>query len=296
MLKNIEKSLLFYYSFLSVFIVLSVFFTVRVKMAEFDLQRLCRNVIHSNGVSIESLPKILQKDFQYECCCSNNLLSSYRNDHLECAKAYNLSKRAIQKSSILRLSLIDGKIDWLEWSRENGALWTFRVKLKLYDCEDVLCLEYAAANGAYDTHEDYSDFEEDSTDDEESDDEESDDEESDDEESEDEESDSSSSPSYYRGSYRREEYSDDYSTDSDADSSLSWFTESEDDESDAVLDTDEEWSDDDKDDVNKLINVIRSKLPETNEKEREDELKIVKVCVEYFDTKESLVKYLKKIM
>jgi hypothetical protein len=264
-------------------------------MAEFDLQRLCRNVIHSNGVSIESLPKILQKDFQYECCCSNNLRSAYRNDHLECAKAYNLSKRAIQKSFISRLSVIDGKIEWLEWSRENGALWTWRVKSKLYECEHVLCLEYAAANGAYETHEDYSDFEEDSTD-EESDDEESDDEESDDEESDDEDSDSSSSPSYYRGSYRREVYSDDYSTDSDADSSLSWFTESEDDELDAVLDTDEEWSDDDDDDVNELIESVRSKLPEANEKEIENELKIVKVCVEYFDTKESLFKYLKDIM
>jgi hypothetical protein len=234
-------------------------------MTEFDLQRLCRNVIHSNGVSIESLPKILQKDFQYECCCSNNLLSSYRNDHLECAKAYNLSKRAIHVSPILRLSLIDGKIDWLEWSRENGALWTRRVKPTLDACEDCQCLEYAAANGAYDTDEEYSNYEEDSTD----------------EESEEEES--------------EEEESYDSSSDSDVDS-LSWFTESEDDESDAVLDTDEEWSDDDKDDVNKFINVVRSKLPEVNEKEREDELKIVKVCVEYFDTKESLFKYLKKIM
>jgi len=44
------------------------------------------------------------------------------------------------------------------------------------------------------------------------------------------------------------------------------------------------------------IKSIRSKLPEANENEREDELKIVKVCVEYFDTKESLFKYLKKIM
>jgi CBS-domain-containing membrane protein len=77
---------------------------------------------------------------------------------------------------------------------------------------------------------------------------------------------------------------------------LSWFTESDDDESDAVLDTDEEWSDVDKDDVDKLINVIRSKLPEVDENEREDELKIVKVCVEYFDTKENLFKYLKEIM
>jgi hypothetical protein len=235
-------------------------------MDAFDLQRLCRNVIHSNDVSIKSLPKMLQKDFQYECCCSNNLLSAYQNDHLECAKAYNLSKRAIHVSPILRLSLIDGKIDWLEWSRENGALWTRRAKLKLDACEYVQCLEYAAANGAYDTDEEYSNYEEDSTD-----------EESDDEESDD------------------EEYSDDYSSDSDEDS-LSWFTESEDDESDAVLDTDEEWSDDDKDDVNKLINVIRSKLPEVDEKEREDELEIVKVCVEYFDTKENLFKYLKDIM
>jgi hypothetical protein len=244
-----------------VFLLLSVFFTVRVKMAEFDLQRLCRNVIHSNGVSIESLPKVLQKDFEYECCCSNNLLLSYQNDHLECAKAYNLSKRAILESSILRLSLIDGKIDWLEWSRENGALWTRRVKPKLYDCKDVLCLEYAAANGAYDTDEEYSDYEEDSSDED--------------------------PDSYYLDSSDEEESDED---------SLSWFTESDDDESDAVLDTDEEWSDVDKDDVNKLINVIRSKLPEVNEKEREDELKIVKVCVEYFDTKESLVKYFKKIM
>jgi hypothetical protein len=85
------------------------------------------------------------------------------------------------------------------------------------------------------------------------------------------------------------------SEDSDEDS-LSWFTESDDDESDAVLDEEDEWSEDDKDDVNKLINVIRSKLPEVNEKERENELEIVKVCVEYFDTKESLFNYLKEIM
>jgi len=219
-------------------------------MAAFDLQRLCRNVIHSISVSIQSLPKVLQNYFQYECCCSNNLSLAWDNDHLKCAKAANPSKRMIRENFILAHAVRDGKIEWLKWSRENGDLWSFEAQLMLDDCTDPECLEYARQNGGYEAPED-----------------------SDDDSSEESEE----------------------SEESDEDS-LSWFTESDDDESDAVLDTDEEWSDDDKDDVDKLINVIRSKLPEVDENEREDELKIVKVCVEYFDTKESLFKYLKKIM
>jgi hypothetical protein len=113
-----------------------------------DLKRLCRNVIHSNDVSIESLPKILQKDFQYECCCSNNLFSAYKNDHLECAKASNPSKRAV--CSILRLSLTDGNVEWFKWSRENGALWTHSAICKYDENLDPECLQYARENGCGD--------------------------------------------------------------------------------------------------------------------------------------------------
>jgi len=234
-------------------------------MAEFDLQRLCRNVIHSNDVSIESLPKILQKDFQYECCYSDNLRSAYQNNHLECAKAYNLSKRDIQESSILRLSLIDGKIDWLKWSRENGALWTRHVKPTLDDCEDILCLEYAAANGAYDTDEEYSDYEEDSSD----------------------------------------EDPDSYYLDSSDEELRYWHTgESNDEESneelEEVLDVDEQCSYNDdasyedvsyEDDNNKIIQFVRSKLPEASDEEIEENVRIVKEGIKFFDITDDVFKW-----
>jgi len=236
-----------------------------------DLQRLCRIVIHSNDVSIQSLPNILQKDFQYECCCSNNLFSAYQNDHLECAKASNPSKRAVKESCILRLSLTDGNVKWLKWSRENGALWTHSAICKYDENLDPECLQYARENGCGDCgDENYSDDDSscvDSSDDDSSCVDSSDIVPSDDDSSDDDSSDDSSSPSYCRGFYRRKEEESEESEeseDSDEDS-LSWFTESDDDESDAVLDTDEEWSDDDEDDVNKLINVVRSKLPQREE-------------------------------